>query len=240
MYSVKILLNICIAVLMFVLGPAHANLIRNASFENVPSTQMSQGILPSDWLQLAPSPGADTYSNDGSYGLAPSGFGNFTGVTAFDGNRWIAGWSLVPETFGQILTTPLTPGNEYTLSAFLHQAVRGDLANTGSYEIGLASNASLSNLSVVGQFGLTSGPNVWESRSLTFIAPSAAPNLPFLAFKPIGSPQGNAYPGLDLVSLTTSVTNPVPVPEPSSFLLIAIGLLGSIVFPRTRSHQGMK
>ena len=155
------------ALLLVAGGAAHGNLIRNPSFETIPASEAGQGVLPSDWIQLGSFPGADTYSNDGSYGLLPSDFGNFTGVTALDGIRWVAGWSIVPETFGQLLTNSLTPGLEYTLSAFLRQATRSDIANPGTYEIGLAADTSLSNLSVLGQFALTSNPDVWEARSFT-------------------------------------------------------------------------
>lgn len=208
-------------------GQAQANLIRNSSFETVPSSATGQGILPSDWIQLGPDPGADTYSNDGSYGLLPSVNGNFTGVSAFDGIRWIAGWSIVPETFGQSLTNPLTPGLEYTLSAFLHQAQRPDLANPGTYEIGLAQDASLSGLVMLGQFALTTDTGTWEQRSLTFVAPAGADTLPILVFRPTGTSAGTAYPGLDLVSLAA-------VPEPGSLALFGVGLPCLLVIGRAR------
>ena len=49
---------------------ANANLIKNASFEDVPDASTGQGILPSDWVNIPPpTPTADTYSNDGSYGV---------------------------------------------------------------------------------------------------------------------------------------------------------------------------
>jgi hypothetical protein len=212
--------------LLLVASQAQANLIRNPSFEAIGALQTGQGFLPSDWIELAPAPGADTYSNDGSYGLPPSVLGNFTGVTAFDGIRWIAGWSIIPETFGQSLTTPLTPGLEYTLSAFLHQAKRSNVAHPGTYEIGLAGDASLASLTVLGQFALTSDPDAWEARSLTFVAPAAAGTLPVLVFKPVGTSAGTAYPGLDLVSLTATST----VPEPSGLALLAIGFCSLLLF----------
>jgi hypothetical protein len=97
--------------------PSYANLIRNPSFEMIPGPVVGQGILPSEWIQLGSVPPvADTYSSDGSYGLLPADLGNFPGVTAFDGIRWVAGGSggipaaPVPEEFGQVLTTPLFLG----------------------------------------------------------------------------------------------------------------------------------
>src|SRR5262249_26839273 len=111
------------------------NLLRNGDFEDVPGNQQGQGILPSEWIQVQPS--VDTYSNDGSYGLPPNGFGNFTGVTAFSGIRWIGGWSSIPEIFGQALTAPLVPGRGYLLRARLRIAERSDLRSPGTYDISL-------------------------------------------------------------------------------------------------------
>lgn len=221
-----------LAALLFVAGGAQANLIRNPSFELVPDTLTGQGILPSDWVQLAPFPGADTYSDDGSYGLLPSVLGNFTGVTAFDGIRFVAGWSIVPESFGQLLSTALTPGTEYTISAYLRQAKRSDLDNPGTYEIGLAADLSLTGLTIVGQFDLTSGIDAWEATSLTFVAPTAASTLPLLVLRPIGTEAGTAYPGLDLISLTAVPV--AAVPEPSSLLLLAWVLCFVLMFRARR------
>ncbi len=105
---------------------AQANLITNASFEVVPNNNTGQGILPSNWVNIPPpTPTADTYSNDGSYGVAPSAYGNFTGVTAKDGIRWVAGWSSAgQESFGQFLGSSLTANTDYAMSGWLHQAVR--------------------------------------------------------------------------------------------------------------------
>ena len=50
---------------------AEVNLLRNGSFEDVPNGDVGQAIMPSDWVAAYQTP--DTYSNDGSYGLAPSG-----------------------------------------------------------------------------------------------------------------------------------------------------------------------
>src|SRR5690349_518562 len=87
--------------------PASAqNLLRNPGFETVPGNQPGEGILPSDWQLINSTP--DTYSNDGSFGLIPGNLGNFTGVTAHAGIRWVAGWSAANEIFGQTLTNPLT------------------------------------------------------------------------------------------------------------------------------------
>ena len=69
MVFMKIKFTISIILLVFA-QVANANLIRNASFEDIPGAAFGQGIMPSEWVIANSSP--DTYSNDGSYGLAPS------------------------------------------------------------------------------------------------------------------------------------------------------------------------
>ena len=187
---------------------AGANLIQNPSFETTPCVtpcNQDQGVMPSNWLTLNVTP--DTYSNDGSYGLPPDGFSNFTGATAQDGIRWVAGWSAAVEIFGQQLASPLIPGREYTLSAYLREAVRPDLAHPGTYQIELWDSADISsaNKIIVGSFQpLIDNQNAWELRTLTFIAPLGADTHPILAFRPLGSGAEAAYPGIDNVVLVES------------------------------------
>jgi hypothetical protein len=194
-----------IAIMGVLSQTASANLLRNPSFEQTPCTtpcNQDQAVMPSDWLSLNVTP--DTYSNDGSYGLPPSGFGNFTGATAQDGIRWVAGCSCAGfEIFGQVLSAPLIPGQEYTLSAYLREAVRADLAHPGTYQIELwdSPNSSADKI-VLGSFQpLIANQSAWELRTLTFTAPSGAATHPVLAFRPLGSAEGDAYPGIDNVVL---------------------------------------
>ncbi len=190
---------------------SNVNLIRNPSFEDTPCTtpcNQDQAVMPSEWLSLNVTP--DTYSNDGSYGLPPNGFGNFTGATAQDGIRWVAGWSAIPEIFGQVLTAPLTPGEEYTLSAYLRKAVRPDLANPGTYQVELWNSTvvATANKVVIGSFQpLIDNQSAWEIRSLTFIAPPEVATHSVLAFRPLDSGAGTAYPGFDNVVLCASPTD---------------------------------
>lgn len=197
-----------IAVMGFLSETASANLLLNSSFEQTPCItpcNQGQGFMPSEWLILNASP--DTYSNDGSYGLAPSAVGNFTGATAQEGIRWVAGWSAAVEIFGQLLTAPLIPGQEYTLIAFLRTAVRVDLAVPGTYQIELWDSTDISSADkiVVGSFQPPIfNQNAWEPRTLTFTAPSGASTHPVLAFRPLSPLVPGAYPGIDNVVLSGS------------------------------------
>ena len=216
----------CLAVISF---NANANLIRNASFEDVPNASTGQGIMPSEWVISNVTP--DTYSNDGSYGLFPNVNGNFTGVTAFDGIRWVAGWSSAgQERFGQVLSENLITDVVYTMSGFLHQALRSDLNNPGGYEIYLTDTSSTIPASgkYLGFLGQTSSTaEGWLQYSFSFTATAEMSNLSFLMFAPISDV--SAYPGLDSVSLSA-------VPVPAAVWLFGSGLLGLIGVARRKSR----
>ncbi|MCK5683360.1 PxKF domain-containing protein [bacterium] len=189
------------------------NLLRNASFEDVPNSNTGQGIMPNEWLAANIDP--DTYSNDGSYGLPPEGYGNFTGVIANEGINWVAGWSLAGhERFGQYLSAPLTAGKNYKLSGYLHQAIRADLNNPGGYEVYLtvdANGSNLDNAEYLGYLGPTDSVKTgWQFFMFEFAAPATAGELPFILFNPVGENNGSAYPGLDNTVLIASTASSSP------------------------------
>lgn len=216
-------------------SPAVAqNLLRNPGFEAVPGTTQGQGLLPSEWDFSAVSP--DTFSNDGSYGLPPSGFGNFTGVVAFEGIRWMAGWSSAGEQFGQTLSAPLVGGEAYTISARLHQAVRTDLADPGGYRILLADAGAASPMEVA-TLGLTVPGPGWQFFETTFIAPADAASRPLLIFDPVAdSMASSAYPGIDDLSLVGAAPA-VPALGLGLRGLMLLGLMGAAI-GRLRSADG--
>lgn len=194
------------------------NLTRNPSFESVDSASQGQGILPSEWLSAATIvPGADTYSTDGSFGLAPGAFSHFAGDIAQDGVRWVAGaWfgDGNHEAIAQLLTSSLVPLQDYHLTGFLHQDVSSGYNNSGGYELVLSPSTSASDPSAVliGRFAATIGLDTWQARTLDFTAPVNAASLPYLILKPFSeSPTLGAYPGIDNLTLTVN-TQVVPAP----------------------------
>ncbi|MCP3875063.1 MAG: PEP-CTERM sorting domain-containing protein [Desulfobacteraceae bacterium] len=225
MFMKNLLASLAIGFLMFgMIGMVHANLITNGSFETVPSTATGQGIMPSDWQATNVTP--DTYSNDGSYGLLPSAGGNFTGVVAKEGKRWVAGWSSAgQERFGQDLSSNLVSGLEYDFSGWLHQAVRSDLNYSGGFEIYLTDTPGTLTTQIGFLGPTTSVAAGWQQYSFSFTATIAMESLGFIEFAPIVTASGSAYPGLDLVSLEGPGQSS-PVPEPATMLLFGLGLLG--------------
>ncbi|MCA9285853.1 MAG: hypothetical protein KDA22_11590 [Phycisphaerales bacterium] len=178
---------------------ADGNLLRNPGFEDTPNPAQGQGLMPSEWVSLNQTP--DTYSNDGSYGLPPEAADNFTGTLAHGGIRWIAAWSAAFEIPAQLLTSPLTPGETYRLSAYLHQANRIDLAFPGAFEIRLGNAGRVGDAIAVGTWAPTETEDEWEYRSLEFVAPESASELPYLMLVPYAANLGSAYPGIDDIEL---------------------------------------
>ncbi|HRF60981.1 MAG TPA: hypothetical protein PLH94_13840 [Fimbriimonadaceae bacterium] len=177
-----------------------ANLLRNPSFETVPSAATGEGLMPSDWFTVSGTP--DTFSVGGTYGLAPSYQGNFTGMSGAQGGRWVASWSGAPEQFAQNLTTPLVPGRSYVLSAALAQSARAAVNHPGSYRVLLVNPSTLQGV-VLGEFTGTAVAGVWLRQSIEFVAPATASTMTRLQFRPIAtSTSGHAYPALDDLSLT--------------------------------------
>jgi hypothetical protein len=98
--------------------------------------------------------------------------------------------------------------------------VRTDLAHPGTYQIELwnSTNFSSANKIVLGSFQpLIANQSAWELRTLTFTAPAEAATHTVLAFRPLGSDTGSAYPGLDHVVLSdfSSDTDGDGVPDAS-------------------------
>lgn len=186
--------------------------------------------MPSDWIQINQS--SDTYSNDGSFGLFPWEFGNFPGVTAHGGLRWVAGANANQpasgESFGQVLGSSLVAGVTYRVEGWLHQALRSDLNNPGGYDLWLDKGNFFVDRLYVGHIGDTTSPTAgWNLYSDEFVAPADAAQYTRFVFAPIASGPWGTYPGIDDVSLTV-------VPEPASMTTLLAGLLMATLRRRAR------
>jgi hypothetical protein len=177
--------------------PGATTLVVNGSFEDVGgSTLTGQALLPVSWTAITLSP--DTYSNDGSYGLLPGGFGHFPGGAAFDGIRWVAGGSF-PETLGQALAASVQPGVRYTVSAAIRRDT-GATPGTGSYEVRLKSTLLSTTFVVAGRFAEPVGTG-WETFAFDFALPVAGPAYAFVELVPFASGAQVSYPGIDAFSI---------------------------------------
>jgi hypothetical protein len=171
--------------------------------------------------------------------VLPATFGNYTGVTAHDGIRFVAGGSggiaiaPVPEPFGQILSSPLVPGQSYTLSAFLITAQRPDISGAGAYRVSLAADAAhLSSAVLLGMFDPVDSKTAWEFRSFSFTAPGGSDRLPLLVFTQYAAGALTSGPALDAVSLTAD-----SVPEPGTLSLAALSIT-LLLLVRQRQRRG--
>jgi hypothetical protein len=203
---------------------AAGNLIRNASFETVNGVVHDQGYLPAEFEQTGNiSPGADTYSNDDSYGIQPGGFGNFTGATAQDGIRFAAGADFgdhaFVEAFGQQLSATLIAGATYGFSGWIADSFRAGTTR-GGFDLLLSPSTTFGDAGavMVGSLAPTTGVGGWEYRRVSFVAPVNAGALGYLIFAPRSVGSSEAYIGIDNISLTTAV------PEPATWGLMGLGL----------------
>lgn len=241
--------------LLFVLADeVQASLIFNGSFEQVPNSNTGAGLLPTGWFHTNPSrpasSRASTFSNDGGYGLAPGGEGDFIGATAAEGIRWVAGVSdgshgptngtVAGETFGTTLLELLVAGDSYQLDAELYRNLNGAVNHYGGYQVFLSATMSGSGATLLGALEIAT-TNSWQSRSLTFLAPSDAASrqylilVPYYVGWPYGGPYPNSYIGIDDVSLM-ALSVPSPVPAPSGLVLTLSGL-GSWLTLRLRPRR---
>ena len=220
-----------LSLLFFTCGLADADFLLNGSFEDVPNSNIGQGLMPSDWEAIQVTP--DTYSNDGSYGLSPNAFNNFTGVTAQDGIRWLAGAhgptnGIGIEAFGQNLVSTLIDGLDYEISGYIHHSTNPGHDTAGGFDIYLNSTDSLAGATLLGSFDPTTIED-WEFRSFQFTAPTGAIDLDWIIFAPYSTGSTSTYPGLDNVVLTYATG----IPEPT--MIPALGFaFGWIAFRRRR------
>lgn len=221
--------NLAFAIVsMCCFGTAQANLFVNSGFESGSVDSGGFGNVPSPWIGTFSL--ADTYDDTGvTANSKMEGFGTpelMNGVTAYEGHRYLGAHTPYggynPDGFAQLLATPLTIGNAYSVSAYMladdRGAFGGIFSNLGAIDVfGLWQGQR----TYVGRLAANSVGMTWERRSFTFVAEKSFEYLDFNGC--IDSP--SAYMGVDAVEL-------VAVPEPATWA--SIGVAVALLVPRRK------
>jgi len=172
--------------------------------------------VPTGWTVLEGTPDTmDPTSNVGvsgwlSFGVAPT--------VSPDGGTWVGlgiDGSYI-ERFGQTLSG-LTVGQTYTVS---WQAANFGVNNASNSYLGSNAIGVMLDGVSIGQGATLSLSSSWSTESLTFVATSTSQ---LLSFSLAGTDK--AYLGIDGISVTAGGVTPA-VPEPATWALMAIGLVG--------------
>ena len=219
-------LPLCVSIGLLLSGviaadSVRANLVVNGGFETgvVGGSPTGHGDLPIPWTSSAPLNflvSYDTWENTGTTGMHPNTAFLFPGDVAPEGIRWAGGFDF--EELSQLLQIPLTPGQEYTLSAY----VQSSDGNVGSFEIWLGTGVNTYTTQVAILPPNNGFFNGWELQSAKFIAPANAATTPWLLFESYGTSfSAGTYMGIDDVRL-------VATPEPATIVLLGFALVGLI------------
>ncbi|MCE7975262.1 MAG: PEP-CTERM sorting domain-containing protein [Leptolyngbya sp. PLA1] len=186
-----------------------------------------QAYVPSPWNSTGPGNAFvsfDTWDDTGANGLLPSFAGVFTGITANSGNRWAGGWHF--EDMHQLMSSTLIPGQQYTISAWIHAPNATVGYVPGGWQFGLGATPS-STPTIVAVFPATvTWSQGWVLQSATFTAPSNSASLPYFFPQVYTSTGTNTYMGIDDVSIRA-------VPAPGAIALAGLG--GLLVARRRRA-----
>lgn len=179
--------NVSTLALLVLAGAAAPGLaqILNGSFETGVGYSSGPNIYvagtPTPWVATSYTP--DLYDNTGADGWGIGGIpaydNMFKGVFACQGNRFI-GFAASPDFGGineafQQTTAPLIAGQPYTLSACMAVDDLGKAIPYGGPYSGRGEVDVYLNSSLIGTFAQNTASLTWESRSISFIAPSSGP-----------------------------------------------------------------
>jgi hypothetical protein len=209
------------ALLIAAFGARAESLVINGSLDG----GIANANVPLGWTVLEGTP--DTLDVTSNVGV--SGWLSFAVAPSFspDGGTWVGlgGNGDYVERFGQTLNG-LSVGQTYTVS---WQAANFGIQNNAASYLGSNAIGVMLDGSLIGQGATLSLSSNWSTQSLTFVATSASQ---LLSFRLAGTEK--AYLGIDGISVTTGGTPPVP--EPSTWLLMALG--GAALAAAARRRQG--
>lgn len=219
--------------------------ITNGSFEGggspyggppTPSSIFTAGT-PAPWAPASNTP--DLYDNTGATGWGLAGVGPYQnmmgGVVANHGRRFIGfaasqSFGGINEAFGQNVSG-LVVNQNYLVSAKLITDIHAQIPQYGGPYDGFGHVSVLFNSVLIGTFTQNTTPLTWQARAFTFKASATSGFLEFRAELDNANaafPPRNSYMGLDQCEATA-------VPEPSSVLAIAGGLLGAGLLKRKKA-----
>ena len=186
--------------------------------------------LPAGWKVLEGTP--DTMNGANNVGVTGAlDFAVAPASASPDGGTWVGlgiNGSYV-ERFGQVISG-LSVGQTYTVSWFAGNFGLNQTSGTSPIQY-LGSNAinvMLDGVSIGQGATLSLSPN-WLSQSLTFTAASASQQLSFRL-----ADATKAYLSIDGIAVVTGGTPPA-VPEPSTWLLMGVGLAGLVLAQRRKA-----
>jgi len=186
--------------------------------------------LPAGWKVLEGTP--DTMNGANNVGVTGAlDFAVAPASASPDGGTWV-GLGIngtYVERFGQVISG-LSVGQTYTVSWFAGNFGLNQTSGTSPIQY-LGSNAinvMLDGVSIGQGSTLSLSPN-WLSQSLTFTASSASQQLSFRL-----ADATKAYLSIDGIAVVTGGTPPA-VPEPSTWLLMGVGLAGLVLAQRRKA-----
>ncbi len=211
------LMSSLLAGALILAGQAQANMILNGGFEtntaittspNVPNATLNTMI--SNFTAFGSGNEIDLVTT-GGFGIAPHGGDWKIGMNSQVGAPY--------DALSLDLSSSISSGSSYDLQLFLAGESAGTL---GPVEVGISSSATSFGTLVYSATPTSS--TAWDQFDFTFVAPN---NATYLTFRTSSSPD-LIYSFVDDISL-------VLVPEPSTALLVSLGLAG-IAARRRRAY----